>query len=600
MHLLIIWEFGRYQQTKIIQDLKEHLKIIDCYEIEWSPQSVPNNFTRFYGVNLPNKSFKERECGRGKFLLLLLIDEQPHYEHRMTSHGDELVNVKMFDLKSKYRSWTGGGHKIHGTTSQKETNHDLTLLLGINCEDYLKQYGVRNWDGSIQKIQRDITGEHGWDCLVDLFYVLNNTITYVVIRGEENLSNMKLDNHADVDILVKEWQNAIYLMNGQQCWFDSPYRPKVSINTKRDGTFLFDLWMSSLSYHSESWHNNMFATREYTGLYYRLNLENSFYSLIYHCLVHKKKTATDYYPVLKDLFCRIHSDCYVFLKMYKYPMDLYYQVLQRYMDEHGYEYTYAKEDYHCYYREAIPKIKFAWEYLKTVNGFSEILPYNVDSLGSDSGYIYFTGNYKGKKIFIKYGGVEDSCKNEIFFSKKVSDWNGNNFLTPIVYDDNPNHSYIAFDFIEGVSLLAYCQTSSNKEHISGQLLSIIKTLNACHIMHRDIRPDNFIVIDGYVKLIDFQFAIDFDNPIELKCMETHKSILMSLGEEYRYKKYVWCDVCSFQKIADEYGLDVDFPRLFKKIPKVRLPLSRIIYEEVHRLYMRLKFIKNEIRKVIGK
>ena len=43
----------------------------------------------------------------------------------------------MFDSKFMYREWTGGGHKIHCTNSIDETNHDLTLLLDKNAEDYL-------------------------------------------------------------------------------------------------------------------------------------------------------------------------------------------------------------------------------------------------------------------------------------------------------------------------------------------------------------------------------------------------------------------------------------------------------------------------------
>ena len=38
--------------------------------------------------------------------------------------------------KEKFRDLTGGGHKIHSTNSPLETNHDLTLLLGINYNDY--------------------------------------------------------------------------------------------------------------------------------------------------------------------------------------------------------------------------------------------------------------------------------------------------------------------------------------------------------------------------------------------------------------------------------------------------------------------------------
>ena len=139
IHLFILWENARYKEKEILEDIKQNFNIIGLYNISWSNDKVAENFTRFYGTFLPKNSGKEIHCGRGDFLLVIVEDENPIYEERNTSHGPEIVNINMFDKKEYYRELTGGGHKIHATNSQEETNHDLTLLLGVNIEDYLNQ-----------------------------------------------------------------------------------------------------------------------------------------------------------------------------------------------------------------------------------------------------------------------------------------------------------------------------------------------------------------------------------------------------------------------------------------------------------------------------
>ena len=68
----------------------------------------------------------------------------------------ERVNVNIFSCKEKFRALTGGGHKIHSTNTPLETDHDLTLLLGINYNDYEKSLKI------ISK-KHDLTGIKVYD-----------------------------------------------------------------------------------------------------------------------------------------------------------------------------------------------------------------------------------------------------------------------------------------------------------------------------------------------------------------------------------------------------------------------------------------------------
>lgn len=305
LHLVIVWNRARYKQDEILADIKKKFKILNCYEIEWSDTCVANNFTRFYGVNLPNGSFKEVESGRGKFLLLTLLDENPVYETRKTSRGEEIVNSNMFDAKMLYRSWTGGGHKIHATNSIQETNHDLTLLLGVSYDDYLKSAPME-WDGNIKEFKRDLAGAWGWKSLQEFFYVLNNTIEYVVLRNFEYLPNKnKSDEHGDIDLLVANFENARYIANARNV-FDEPFR--VHCECSIGGIPVrFDFRYVGDNYYCERWEKDILRNRILERNLFYVPCEIDYkYSLLYHALVQKTKLSEDYRRKLVKYFDCVH------------------------------------------------------------------------------------------------------------------------------------------------------------------------------------------------------------------------------------------------------------------------------------------------------
>ena len=137
LHIIVIWEKGRFVQDKIIRYLKKHFIISNVYEIEWSKELFSENLSRFYGESLPNTSAKMKRIGNDKFLLVVLKDKHPVYKYRRTTSGSKVVNINMFDTKELFRHWCSGD-KVHGSNNIFETTHDLTMLLGLNTSDYLK------------------------------------------------------------------------------------------------------------------------------------------------------------------------------------------------------------------------------------------------------------------------------------------------------------------------------------------------------------------------------------------------------------------------------------------------------------------------------
>lgn len=294
-HLFILWENALSKKEKILKDIEENFTIIQVFKITWSKEEFANNLSRFYGTKLPKGSGKEQHCGNGSFLLVVVKCENPKYEKRITSHGEEVVNSNMFDKKSYYRELTGGGHRVHGTDTQKETNHNLTLLLGKNVEDFLNEY-KENWNGEIIELNQDLIGAKSWKNTNEMFYALNNCIDYAILRNYEALpEEIYLNEHNDIDIICTSYENTAYVLNAQKVFENEPdYR--VHYKTKvEDKIAYFDLRYVGDNYYYKKLEEDLLKNRIYNEKgFYTISNEEYFYTLLYHAMLHKPKFSEDY------------------------------------------------------------------------------------------------------------------------------------------------------------------------------------------------------------------------------------------------------------------------------------------------------------------
>ena len=327
LHLFIIWENGRDKQEEIINDIKNNFKIIKVYEVQWNKDIFSKNLSRFYGTNLPKGSGKEIRCGNGKFLLVVLKDTKPKYEERVTSKGKKIVNINMFDKKEQYRQITGGGDKIHGTNSEIETNHDLTLLLGKNIIDFLK-VNNKEWDGKVEEVCNDLLGEKQWNTVEEMFYALNNCLNYAILRNYESLPDEIYENdHNDIDIICESMEDAAYVLNATPV-FHEEYR--VHYQTSVEGRIAyFDLRHIGDNYYYEKLEKDILKEREYNEKgFYTLNKQNYFYTLLYHALIHKTIFKDDYKEKLMNMQIQ-NVDMNT-------SIELYAKILKDWMLEHEY------------------------------------------------------------------------------------------------------------------------------------------------------------------------------------------------------------------------------------------------------------------------
>lgn len=325
LNLFIIWEKAYYLKDKILNDINNKFQILKVYEIEWDKEKYSENLSRFYGEKLPKNSHKEKHCGTGPFTLVIVNDTKPLYKTRMTSRGEEIVNINMFDAKQLYREWTGGGHKIHSTNSLEETNHDITLLFGKNADDFIKE-NKDPWNGIVERKKMNLIGSEGWKDINEVFYVLNSTCNYVVLRNFEDFPEaIELEEHQDIDILADNYVNISYILNAKM---KSKLKYRVINTVKINGHEVdFDFRYVGDNYYDEKWENSILSNRVLNkDLFYSPNEKDYFYSLLYHGLVHKIDVAEDYKIRLEGLAKNIGEKDF---SIYNKPELILYNYLQR-------------------------------------------------------------------------------------------------------------------------------------------------------------------------------------------------------------------------------------------------------------------------------
>lgn len=154
LHLIVLWEKARVAEERILADIREKLELVTTGLLSW-PGDAERCFGEFYGAKLPEAKGKVAECGSGTFRYVVVRDTNPRYAWEDTSRGLERVNETLFTLKNLYRSWTGGGHKVHTTNSPQEFARDIKLLTNHSAEEWEKGLVT----GVVEVVCRDIIAE---------------------------------------------------------------------------------------------------------------------------------------------------------------------------------------------------------------------------------------------------------------------------------------------------------------------------------------------------------------------------------------------------------------------------------------------------------
>lgn len=190
---------------------------------------------------------------------------------------------------------------------------------------------------------------------------------------------------------------------------------------------------------------------------------------------------------------------------------------------------------------------------------SSVKPFKLASWKNGSGCIYFNGMYLGKKVFVKVCPHAESVKREFLISKDLE----LEHISPKVifcrYVRGLN--FVVHEMAEASRTLAELDldliNEKQKVKIATSLIHILNCLSKHKIVHRDLRPENFLILNDYsLKLIDYQFAVSDDRKKykELKCAKNNSEIIRRLGGEYSRGEYRWDDAYSIWLILKKLGV----------------------------------------------
>ena len=290
--MFVIWDTGRHQQSRILDDLASRFHIAQVHEIHWTPGMTWANFQRFYSDLELRGVYHQLNKGTGPFLVITIIDDDPDYGERLTGRGMRKVNSRFFDAKSLYRDWTGG-NGIHCGETRFETDRDFYMLFGSDNSTVANPRDVK-WDGSIVELHRDPAGANQWESLSQLFEVLNRVTAYAAIRYDVLAPDDALSCSAPIDIVTED-HYAVHtiLTHGNYIPARVPGGGPVVVRVgNRD--VRFGIRFPGDHYFDPHWMRQLLTTRVLDSKgYYRPRDEERFWILAYHAVAYRKSISRD-------------------------------------------------------------------------------------------------------------------------------------------------------------------------------------------------------------------------------------------------------------------------------------------------------------------
>lgn len=607
IHLFIIWSKASHQRKNILSDIDSKFIILDIYNVSWSKNIFSENLSRLYGESLPENSNKEQHCGNDTFTCIIVKDKNPLYKTRQTSKGIRVVNINLFDAKKKYRSWTGGGHKIHATDNTEETRIQLMLLLRKKYDNYL----ILNEDSVIEKVyNQNLIGCNGWKSLEEVFGVLNSTINYVILRNFENLHDEMDSLHPDIDLLTDNKANTISILNAQKT-FQKKYRVQymVLINNRKIN---FDLRFTGDDYYDINWQKNILLTRIKEDFYYRPTDINYFYSLLYHALLHKPNFGFDYERRLLELNAR----CLLVSSKRHFSAVEIFNDLEEFISSHNYCITYPN-DFSVYWNYKIySKVNSSWSIFhkiyRTYKSVMQLIGNTKKSIVGDlmqfirsalllltyhvkiirilkslnvshisilkfkswhAGFAYYSAIFNGNAVFIKISTKYFFLNNEkIFYDIFKEDLS---LIKVISLSKHQDIQILMSDFSNEKELTK--EDILDNPDILLQIFDILKIIHNKGCIHRDVRLCNFLISDNKVRIIDFTFStcLDYSERFNDLLIDSKQeaNILKNLGGIFKPNTFIWNDF---------YSIDLVLHKLLSEDMSIKKRLKVIKYQELFR------------------
>lgn len=212
------------------------------------------------------------------------------------------------------------------------------------------------------------------------------------------------------------------------------------------------------------------------------------------------------------------------------------------------------------------KREFIQEFLDD-HGYTRIKPFNLSKWHHEL-YLFTATDKNGEEVFIKLTNLDRLLKNENRAYKKLQ---RNDFLKSHViehkgYLKKDGYKALVLKRANGIVLSEDWMVDNINQ--LGILVKIVDEFNSLSLVHRDIKPDNFIYEEGQIKVFDFSFMIDKTEKRKFKEIDLsrHKNLLKleDLGIHYKPEPLKW---------DDYYALHVIFNTLLKN-KSLKIPFEK--------------------------
>tara|TARA_B100001250_G_scaffold213982_1_gene183545 strand:- start:26449 stop:27201 length:753 start_codon:yes stop_codon:yes gene_type:complete len=202
--------------------------------------------------------------------------------------------------------------------------------------------------------------------------------------------------------------------------------------------------------------------------------------------------------------------------------------------------------------------------------------YNIKSitfwkfLNWHTGYCYFRGVYEEREVFVKIDTKLHLLTNDKIAYDICKEIMQDDLVEIITYSLDSKIQFIAYEFLN-FHELDESILLNNMQYLN-EIDRILNNLSKLGIIHRDIKLDNFLVLNNKLKIIDFTFAISNINK-DFKELDVrffkNCFILESLGNSLNPAPFVWDDYYSFRSILMKLNKDISDDKSLRLISSMK-------------------------------
>ena len=289
--LFVLWEAARHKQPDVLADIHKRFTVLKQYDLSWPQDNWPEHFVAFYGYESHIWPEKTRRNGTGLFRLVIVNDDHATYGYVTNKKSRILVNTNILKAKNYYRSVIAVKDGIHSSISLAETRSNLAILLGMSLDDFLATVPR---DGKVETLITAPPREKGWPNLRNLFYILGETVPYVLLQADEALGESAgSDPAGPIDLIVADKKHFV-AVTGAVKLSSNPYDTEYVLDVGGRAVRL-DVHEPGDGYLDPSLARGLIDRGVQTTDGIRVPVpEERFYALLYHALIHSSEITPSY------------------------------------------------------------------------------------------------------------------------------------------------------------------------------------------------------------------------------------------------------------------------------------------------------------------